>query len=133
MAVDLDNMDSVIANMVKLEKAVENEVIRDVRKRFKAVVRKYIPRFKGATPEQTGALIKSIKMKSRSKRGVTKIRMTYTVPYAPFVNLQFSNSKSRLFANNKYKQEKQAIEAQGIKAIRLAFKETFEKHGIKVK
>ncbi len=133
MAVKLDNMDSVLANMASLEKSVELEVIREVRKKFKAIVRKYVLRFKKITPKQTGELIKSIKIRGRSKRGVTNIRMTYNVPYAPFVNLKFDNEKSRLFANKQYKQDQDAISAQGTKAIKQAFKETFEKHGIKVK
>jgi len=133
MAVVLDNMDSVLANMAKLEKSVDIEVIREVRKKFKAIVRKYVPRFKKTTPKQTGDLIKSIKIKSRTRRGVTSIRMTYNVPYAPFANLSFNNEKSRLFANKQYHLDKDAISDQGTKAIREVFKETFEKHGIKVK
>jgi len=132
MAVDLDNMDKVLSTMAKLEKAIDTEVIREVRKKFKAIVRKYIPRFKKASPKQTGALIKSIKMKSRTTRGVTRIKMSYTVPYAGIVNQTNANTISRQFANNEYQQDKKAIEAQGKKAIRDAFKEAFEKRGIKV-
>lgn len=133
MAVKLDNMDSVLANMARLEKSVDIEVIREVRKKFKAIVRKYVPRFKKTTPKQTGDLIKSIKIRSRSRRGVTTTRMTYNVPYAPFANLSFDNERSRLFANKQYKQDQDNISDEGTKAIRQAFKETFDKHGIKVK
>jgi len=133
MAVKLDNMDSVLANMAKLEKSADIEAIREVRKSFKAIVRKYVPRFKKASPKQTGELIKSIKIKSRSRRGVTRIKMSYLVPYAGFTNQSNKNKKSRQFANKEYKQDKKAIEAQGEKAIKQAFKTVFEKHGIKVK
>tara|TARA_R110000744_G_scaffold194742_4_gene313697 strand:- start:6640 stop:7041 length:402 start_codon:yes stop_codon:yes gene_type:complete len=133
MAVDLDNMDKVLANMAKLEKAVDLEVIREVRKKFKAIVRKYMPRFKKATPKQTGAMIKSIKIKSRSSRGVTRIKMTYFAPYAGIINQTNKNKKSRQFANEEYKQDKKAIEAQGKKAMKDSFREVFERHGVKVK
>jgi len=133
MAVKLDNMDDVLANMARLEKSVESEVIREVRKKFKAIVRKYIPRFKKATPKKTGAMIKSIKIKSRTKRGVTRIKMSYLVPYAGVANQSFKNQKSRQFANKEYQQDKKAIEEEGERAIKQAFKEVFQKHGIKVK
>ena len=132
MAVKLDNMDEVLANLAKLEKSVDIEAIREVRKKFKAIVRKYMPRFKKATPKQTGAMIKSIKMKSKSSRGVTRIKMSYLIPYAGVTNQSNKNKKSRQFANNEYRQDKKAIEAEGEKAMKQVFTDIFESRGIKV-
>ena len=133
MAVKLDNMDDVLANMARLEKSVDIEVIREVRKSFKAIVRKYVPRFKKASPKKTGQLIKSIKIKSRTKRGLTKIRMSYLAPYAGVTNQTNQNKKSRQFANEEYQKNKKAISDEGTRAIRQVFKEVFERHGVKVK
>lgn len=133
MAVKIDNIDDVLSNMAKLEKSVDIEVIRDVRKKFKAIVRTYVPRFKKVTPKQTGELIKSIKIKSRTRRGATRIRMTYQAPYAGVTNQSNKNKKSRQFANAEYRQDKKAITAKAEKAIKQAFREAFESRGIKVK
>ena len=133
MAVKLDNMDDVLANMARLEKSVDIEVIREVRKSFKAIVRKYVPRFKKASPKKTGQLIKSIKIKSRTRWGLTKIRMIYLAPYAEVTNRSNQNKKSRQFANKEYQKNKKAISHEGTRAIRQVFKEVFERHGVKVK
>jgi len=133
MAVKINNIDEVLEAFAKMDKAATGAALRQVRKRFRATVRRFIPVFKNLTPKKTGASVKSIKIKSRTRRGVTSIRMTYNVPYAPFANLSFNNEKSRLFANKQYHLDKTAISDQGTKAIREVFKETFEKHGIKVK
>jgi hypothetical protein len=59
--------------------------------------------------------------------------MSYFVPYAGITNQTNKNKKSRQFANEEYKQDKKAIEAQGKKAMKDSFREVFERHGVKVK
>jgi len=43
MAVKLDNLDSVLKQFAKMEKAVELEAIREARKSFRAIMRKLKP------------------------------------------------------------------------------------------
>ena len=82
MAVDLDNLDDILKNMASMERSVELEVIRDARKRLRATVRSYTSIFKKATPKKSGALAKSIKVKSRSSRGVSTVQMTWDLKAA---------------------------------------------------
>ena len=66
-----DNLDDFIKLLSKIEGKVDTQVIREARKNMRATVRKYVPMAKKMSPKDTGALIKSIKIKSRSKRGVS--------------------------------------------------------------
>lgn len=136
MAVKLDNIDSVIKGLSKLDKSVGLEVIRDARKRMRSTIRKYVPIYKKITKAntvtKTGDLVKSIKVKSRSKRGVSKVQLKFTVPYAGYLNFT-KGYNTEGFASNEYDKDKDTLEAQGIEDVREAFKTTFNKYGIEFK
>ena len=133
MAVDLDNLDDVLKAMAKLETAVTTEVIREARKNMLATVRKYMPRFKSITPKgETGEMAKSMKIKSRSRRGKTNISAYWTVSYAGYVNFWKANKKSEGFASDKFKQLKDQLDQEGVEDVRDAFKKVLSEHGVKV-
>lgn len=133
MAIDLDNLDDVLKGMAKLETAVTTEVIREARKNMLATVRKYLPRFKKITPVgQTGEMAKSMKIKSRSRRGKTSIRAYWQVSYAGYVNFWKANKKSEGFASDKFRQLKDQMDKEGVEDVRDAFKKVLNEHGVKV-
>jgi len=133
MAIDLDNLDDVLKGMAKLETAVTTEVIREARKNMLATVRKYLPRFKKITPVgQTGEMAKSMKIKSRSRRGKTNIRAYWQVSYAGYVNFWKANKKSEGFASDKFKQLQGQMDREGVEDVRDAFKKVLNEHGVKV-
>lgn len=133
MAIDLDNLDDVLKGLAKLENAVATEVIREARANMLATVRKSLPAFKAVTPEgETGEMAKSIKLKSRSRRGRTAIRAYWTVPYAGYVNFWRQNNKSGRFASEKFQQIKNAMDREGVDDVRTAFKTVLKRHGVKV-
>ena len=136
MAVQLDNLDEVINGLSKLDKAVDSEVIREARKRMRATIRKYIPIYKKVTKEntekRTGQLVKSVKVKSRSRRGVSIVKLVFLVPYAGYVNFTKGIS-SEGFASDEYKKDKNVLEREGLKDVKDSFKTVFNKYGIKVK
>lgn len=136
MAVKLDNLDSVIKGLAKLEDAAGTEVIREARKRMRATVRKYIPVYKKVTKEhtekRTGDLVKSVKVKSRSRRGVSQVKLIFQVPYAGYVNFTKGIS-SEGFASDEYKKDKDALDMQGREDVKESFKTIFNKYGVKVK
>ncbi len=104
MAVNLDNLDDIVKQMASMERAAELEVIREARKRLRATVRSYIPVFKKATPRRSGALAKSIKVKSRSRRGVSTVQMVWDLKAS------------------KPKPVKPSFEAFGVKVVKAAEK-----------
>lgn len=130
MAVDLDNLDEILKQMAKLERAAETEVIREARKRLRATVRRYIPIFKKATPKKTGAAIKSIKVKSRSRRGVSTVSMQWGVHYAGFANFKKGQSAEG-FASDEFKRHKVEMDKQGLKDVKGSFELMFKNHGVK--
>lgn len=151
MAVKVDNLDDVINQLAKMEKAVELEIIREARKRFRAVMRKLVPTAKKASPKDTGYLIKNVKVKSRSKRGVSTVKVDWQVPYAGPLNFrktkktkvagflgvsivreeERSNSAYR-FATDLWHKEKESLDQEGSAIVKEVFKDVLEKHGVKV-
>ena len=129
MAVDLDNLDDILAVMGKLETSVELEVIRDARKRMRATVRTYETIYKKVSPKRSGDLIKSVKVKSRSSRGFSRVELTFQVDYAGFANFT-KGIDSDGFASEQYKKDKDALERQGRKDVRQSFEATFKRLGI---
>ena len=107
MAVDLDNLDDILKNMASMERSVELDVIRDARKRLRATVRSYTSIFKKATPKKSGAAIKSIKVKSRSRRGVSTVTMNWNVSYAGFANFKKGQSAERFASEVFFKNKNQ--------------------------
>lgn len=150
MAVNVDNLDEVIKAMVKMEKAVELEVIREVRRKMYAVMRSLQPDAKKISPIDTGELQKSVKVQSRSKRGITKVRLVWKVPYAGPLNFRKTTKKKAgvlginivreteransvlNYASDHWKKVKAVTDAKGETLVKDTMKEVLEKHGVKV-
>jgi hypothetical protein len=132
MAVKLNNIEDVLETMAKMADDSGTVVIREARKNLKAVVRKYMPVFKSETPRRSGDLAKSIKVKSRSRQGRSSVRLVWMASYAGYVNFKNSNSKSPFFASDKFNELKKPIDAEGLEAVKDAFRVMFKANGIKV-
>lgn len=131
MAIKLDNLDDIIAQMASMERAAELEVIRDARKRLRATVRRFMPIFKRVTPKKTGAAIKSTKVKSRSRRGVSTVQMTWLVNYAGYANFN-KGQKAEKFTTDEFNKHKEEMDKQGLKDVKNAFETMFENHEVEV-
>jgi hypothetical protein len=131
MAVKLDNLDDVIQEMAQMEKAVELEVIREARKRMRAIMRSLIPLAKKDSPKKTGDLAKGIKVKSRSKRGVSSARLVWLVNYAGFANFKKGQSAEK-FATDLWEEKKKSLDQDGSTLVKNVMKEVLERHGVKV-
>ena len=92
----------------------------------------YKPYFKSVTPKKTGALRRSVKIKSRSKRGVTKLTMGWKEEYAGYVNFD-RNKKSARKITNAYKSIKAKMDSGIKRAIVTAQKDYLKSKGFKVK
>jgi hypothetical protein len=133
MAVDLDNLDQVLKVLSKLEGKVDTEIVREVRKNMKATMRSLLPLAKKASPKQTGALVKSVKVRSRSKGGLTRVWVMWGVPYAGPVNFRKSESESEGFASNLYDGQEAKLKVDGSNDVKDGFRKVMEANGIKVK
>ncbi len=131
MAVNTDNLDEVIAAMAKMEKAVDLEIIREARKRFRAIMRKLVPTVKKDSPKDTGELVKSIKVQGRSRRGISSVKIKWLVAYAGPLNFKKGQSAEK-FATELWQQRKESLDQQGSTVVRQVFKEVLERHGVKV-
>tara|TARA_R110002167_G_scaffold22755_1_gene81218 strand:+ start:1704 stop:2183 length:480 start_codon:yes stop_codon:yes gene_type:complete len=156
MAVKLDNLDDVMKQLAKMADDSGTVVIREARKNMKATLRKYLPVFKSVTPRQSGNMAKSLKIRSRSRRGVTQLSMMWDIKapapkpkegkeapkkakkskkfinYSGFVNFGTANKKSPLFASDKFNEIKSSIDAEGLEDVKDAFRKVFKANGIKV-
>tara|TARA_R110002020_G_scaffold279623_2_gene495355 strand:- start:688 stop:1146 length:459 start_codon:yes stop_codon:yes gene_type:complete len=152
MAQLIDNLDDVIKQMARLEKTVDMEVIRDIRKKMRATMEKYVPLVKQISPKDTGQLVKSVKVRSRSKRGVTNVRVIWGVPYAGPLNFRKTTKKTvasafgvslvqeteRANKNEKYatdfwNQKKKTLEQEAVRDIKKGFEDILGKYGIEIK
>ncbi len=132
MSVKLDNLDDVFKKLATLEKAASLEVIRKARKDMRALMRSLISPVKTITPKKTGKAKSSIKIKSRSRRGVSTVKLIWDVPYSNFINFK-KNQSSYRFATDFWIKEKDKIDLKGSKIVKDSFEEVFKKHGIKIK
>ena len=126
-----DNIDKVLKQMAKLETKVQNELIKDSRKAMKDTVKSYRTVFRRITPKKSGALRKSVKLKSRSRRGITKVSLYWDSPYAGYVNFwKKSPHYQRVTSGYRSKKAKMArdIESNIVKAQA----DFFKRNGIKV-
>lgn len=161
MAVKLDNMDSVLKQLAKMEKAVATEVIREARDKMRALMRSQLPKAKSSTSVgKTGQLAKSPKVRSRSRRGVStaqviwnikqKQEQTKTVFKIAGVEVKkdeepkkkkFFNyagvvnfkkdTKSSRFATDLWNRTKPTLDQEGLKVVKESFEEVFKRHGVK--
>ena len=81
-----DNIDHMINQLAKLEPKVTTQMVAETRNAMRKTVRNYRTVFKKFTPKKTGALRKSVKVKSKTKKGVTKVSLAWDSPYAGYVN-----------------------------------------------
>jgi hypothetical protein len=132
MAVKLDNLDSVLKQLAKIEGKVDTEIIRAVRKNMLATMRSMVPIARKASPTHTGALVKSVKVKSRSRRGKTKVWVIWTVPYAGPVNFKKDFSDSEGYASDVYDKNERQLDSDGRDDIAAGFKKVLTANGIKV-
>ncbi len=94
MAVQVeDNIDYVLKNLEKFGKAIE--IQRRARRYMVGNMKRYKKKFAEATPVRTGEAKKSIKIKSRSKRGVTRIRMIWTATTRTTIRDRRSKTSTR--------------------------------------
>jgi len=131
MAVKLDNLDDAINQFAKMEKAVEMEVIRESRKRMRAIMRKLIPSVKKSSPKKTGDLVKSIKVQSRSKRGLSKVKILWKVPYAGPLNFKKGQSAEK-YASDLWDKKKESLDNEGSEVVKQVMRQVLEKNGVKV-
>jgi hypothetical protein len=118
---------------------------------MRATIRKYKPVAKKESPKDTGALIKSIKIKSRSRKGVSSVQLMWAVPYAGPQNFRKTTKKvigsafgislireteranpNEKFATDLFNQKKKELDRQGTKDVRDAFVKVLTENGIKV-
>lgn len=146
-----DNLDDFIKLLAKIEGKVDTAVIREARKNMRATIRKYKPLAKKESPKDTGALVKSIKVRSRSRKGISKVSLIYTVPYAGPQNFRKTTKKvigsafgislireteranpNEKFLTDFFNQKKEELDRQGTKDVRDAFVKVLTENGIKV-
>ena len=132
MARQNDNLDDMLQHFAKLERAAELEVIRESRKEMRAIMRKLMPAVKKESPEKTGELKKSIKVKSRSKRGKSTAQLVWQVMYAGTLNFKKEQAAEK-FATDLWQQKKAALDEQGAKVVIETMNEVLKKNGVKVK
>ncbi len=126
-----DNLDDFIKLLSKIEGKVDTQVIREARKNMRATIRKFKPFAKKESPKKTGALIKSIKVKSRSSKGRSTVRLMWAVPYAGPQNFR-KEGENEKFATDLFNQKKAELDRQGTEDVRSAFVKVLNENGIKV-
>ena len=131
MAAVTNNLNDFLRKMARMEKAVELEVIRESRKRMRAIMRSLKPLAKKISPKDTGDLQKSIKVKSRSRRGLSTAKLVWMVNYAGPLNFKKGQSVEK-FATDLWESEKARIDNDGSRVVKDVMKEVLESHGVKV-
>lgn len=132
-----DNFDSVIKALSKLENSAVTELTKETRKSMRSEIRKNLPKFKSATPVDTGELKRSVKVKSRSSRGVTKFSIVWLTKYAGYVNFAkkikgTANKNSRVITNL-FQHNKSRLDRDIKKVIVDTQKKFFKSKGFNVK
>ena len=127
-----DNADDIIKAVARLESQATGEIIRESRKAMRKQMNNYKPFFKSVTPKKTGELRKSVKIKSRSKRGVTKLTMGWTAPYAGYVNFAKKSKHSKI-VTSAYRSMKSKMDRDISSAIMITQKNYLRSKGFTVK
>ena len=127
-----DNIDDVIKQLAKLEPKVTNELVKETRNAMKKEVRNSRSRFKQMTPKKTGALRKSVKVKSRTKKGVTKVSLYWDSPYAGYVNF-WRKSPHYQRVTSAYRANKAKLARDIEKSIIDTQASFFKRNGLRVK
>ena len=127
-----DNIDSILKATAQLESKAMTEMVRESRKAMRKEFNKNKPFFKQVTPKKTGKARKSIKVKSRTKRGVTTMRMIWDLPYSNPMNFKRGTS-SEAKVTNGFKSQKSRLDRDISRAIVTAQKDYLKSRGFKVK
>jgi HK97 gp10 family phage protein len=127
-----DNIDDVIKAVAKLETQATGEIVRESRKAMRKTMNTYKPFFKSVTPKKTGALRRSVKIKSKSRKGVTKLSMGWGEEYAGYVNFARTSKHSRKITSA-YKSMKSKMDRNISGSIVTAQKDYLKTKGFKVK
>ena len=127
-----DNVDSVIKAVASLEAKATGDITRESRKAMRKTMNTYKPFFKSVTPKNIGALRRSVKIKSKSKRGVTKLSMGWEEEYAGYVNF-WRESKHSKVITSAYDSMKPKMDRDFTKSIVTAQKDYLRGRGFKVK
>ncbi len=127
------NVDAVIKQLARLEQQATNQIVQEARNGLKAVARKTLPLFRAITPVETGELKSSLRVRSRSKRGLTNVTVTWWPnEYGAYVN-NWKKSPHRFIFTNKFKMLKQTLDAQGQESIVKVYEKFLKANGIQVK
>jgi hypothetical protein len=131
-----DNIDSVMKAFSKLENTAVTELTKESRKAVRADMRKFMPQFKAITPKKTGALRRSVKIKSRSRRGTTKLSMIWQNDYAGYVNfaknIKGSNNPNSRKVTNLYQHLKSRMDRDISISIRNVYRKILKAKGFNV-
>ena len=127
-----DNIDEVIKAVAKLETKAMGDMVRESRKAMRREMNSYKPFFKSVTPKKSGKAKKSVKVKSKSKRGVTKMSMVWDVPYSNPMNFKRGTSSSAK-VTNAFKSKKSVMDRDIKFAVVKAQKDYLKSRGFKVK
>ena len=127
-----DNVDDIIKAVANLESQATTEIIRESRKAMRKQMNTYKPFFKSVTPKDTGALRRSVKIKSRSRRGATKLTMGWQEDYAGYVNFARTSKHSKRITSA-YRSMKAKMDRDISSAIVLSQKNYLRSKGFTVK
>jgi len=127
-----DNVDDIIKAVANLESQATTEIIRESRKAMRKQMNTYKPFFKSVTPKDTGALRRSVKIKSRSRRGATKLTMGWQEDYAGYVNFARTSKHSKRITSA-YRSMKSKMDRDITSAIVLSQKNYLRSKGFTVK
>ena len=127
-----DNIDDVLKMVAKLEAKATTDMVRESRKAMRRTMLSYRPFFKSVTPKKTGKASKSINVRSKSKKGVTKMTMKWDMPYSNPMNFKRGTSSSAK-VTNAFKSKKNKIDRDIEHAVVLSQKDYLRSRGFKVK
>jgi HK97 gp10 family phage protein len=127
-----DNIDSVIKAIATLEAKAVGDLTRESRKAMRKTMTVYKPFFKSVTPKKTGSLRRSVKIKSKSKKGVTRISLRWEEEYAGYVNF-WKESKHSKIVTSAYDSMKPKMDREFSSAISAAQKAYLKSRGFRVK
>jgi hypothetical protein len=84
------------------------------------------------TPKDTGALRKSVKVKSKTKKGATKVSLYWDSPYAGYVNF-WRKSPHYQRVTSAYRANKARLARDIERSIVVAQADFFKRNGLKVR
>ena len=127
------NVDQVIKALAKMDNQATGKFIQQGRNVLRAEARRQMPTYRAITPADTGALKRALKVKSRSKKGVTKVSLVWLDNrYGSYVNNAKESPHLHLFTN-KFRSLKQQSDARVTAGLEGVFVKFMNDNNIKVK